>query len=92
MLAAPGACTSVTRHAYASRRGWQLHHIDVDVQFDPPGQIVRNITLTRDLEPAQIERLLASAGRCPVHSLLTGDAAIVTVPTVVTPQRRPEAS
>ncbi|PSM37581.1 hypothetical protein C6Y14_41165 [Streptomyces dioscori] len=33
-----------------------------------------------ELDAAQREQLLAAAGRCPVHRLLTKDIAIVTVP------------
>ncbi|WP_328442643.1 hypothetical protein OHA71_02630 [Streptomyces sp. NBC_00444] len=59
------------------------------VRFDPQGQIVKNVTLIGDLEPARIKELLAVAGRCPVQRLLTKGASIVTVPTVVA---RPPAS
>ncbi|MEU4130368.1 OsmC family protein [Streptomyces wuyuanensis] len=83
LLAALGSCTSMAVRAFADRHGWQLHHVDVDVHFEPQGQIVKNIRLAGDLEPAQVERLLAVAGRCPVHRLLTGDVSVTTVPTVV---------
>ncbi|WP_262003039.1 OsmC family protein [Streptomyces sp. FIT100] len=89
LLAALGSCTSMAVRAYAGRHGWQLHQVDVDLDFDPRGQIVKNVRLVGDLEPAHIERLLTVAGRCPVQRLLTGDVSVVTVPTVVTPYRRP---
>ncbi|MDH6629090.1 putative redox protein [Streptomyces sp. LBL] len=89
LLAALGACTSMTVRAYADRHGWQLDQVDVAVRFDPQGQIVKSIRLTGDLEPAHIRQLLAVAGRCPVHRLLTSGATVVTVPTVV---GRPRAS
>ncbi|MFJ6948925.1 OsmC family protein [Streptomyces wuyuanensis] len=88
LLAALGSCTSMAVRAFADRHGWRLHHVDVDVHFEPQGQIVKNIRLAGDLEPAQVERLLAVAGRCPVHRLLTGDVAVTTVPTVVAPAGR----
>jgi putative redox protein len=89
LLAALGTCTSMAVRAFADRHGWPLDHVDVTVQFDPQGQIVKNIRLTGDLEPARIKQLLAVAGRCPVQRLLTREATIVTVPTVVA---RPHAS
>ncbi|MER5436711.1 OsmC family protein [Streptomyces sp. NPDC002588] len=89
LLAALGACTSMTVRAFADRHGWQLHQVDVAVRFDPQGQIAKNIRLTGDLEPAHIKQLLAVAGRCPVHRLLTGGVTVVTVPTVVARPRAP---
>lgn len=41
------------------------------MRFDRQGQIVTNIRLTGDLQPAHIAQLLAAAGRCPVQRLLT---------------------
>jgi putative redox protein len=83
LLAALGSCTSMAVRAYADRHGWPLDQVDVSVRFDPQGQIVKNIRLTGDLEPAHIKQLLAVAGRCPVHRLLTREATVVTVPTVL---------
>ncbi|MFD7439333.1 OsmC family protein [Streptomyces sp. NPDC059861] len=85
LLAALGSCTSMAVRAYADRQGWPLDRVDVDVQFDSRGQIVKSIRLTGDLDPRHTERLLTVAGRCPVHRLLTGDVSVVTVPTVVAP-------
>ncbi|MEV1082445.1 OsmC family protein [Streptomyces sp. NPDC050211] len=84
LLAALGSCTSMTVRAYADRHGWQLQQVDVDLQFGTRAQIVKNIRLVGDLEPAQAERLLEVADRCPVHRLLIGDVSVVTVPTVLT--------
>ncbi|GEC05000.1 hypothetical protein SSP24_26550 [Streptomyces spinoverrucosus] len=88
LLAALGSCTSMAVRAYANRHGWHLQQVDVDVQFGARAHIVKNIRLAGDLEPAQIEQLLAVAGRCPVHRLLTGDVSIVTIPTVFTASRQ----
>ncbi|WP_128381538.1 OsmC family protein [Streptomyces cavernae] len=83
LLAALGSCTSMAVRAFADRHGWPLDQVDVAVRFDPQGQVVKNITLAGDLDPARIEELLAAAGRCPVHRLLTKEISIVTVPTVM---------
>ncbi|MFF7160759.1 OsmC family protein [Streptomyces sp. NPDC008086] len=83
LLAALGSCTSMAVRAYADRHGWHLQRVDVDVRFGQRGDLVKSIRLTGDLEPAQAEHLLAVAGRCPVHRLLTGDVTVTTVPTIV---------
>ncbi|MFI9612048.1 OsmC family protein [Streptomyces sp. NPDC052023] len=83
LLGALGSCTSMAVRASADRHGWPLDRVDVDVRFDAEGQIVRRITLAGDLDATQTERLLATAGRCPVHRLLTGDVTVITVPVVM---------
>ncbi|MFF7888773.1 OsmC family protein [Streptomyces sp. NPDC020794] len=80
LLAALGSCTSMAVRAMADRHGWRLDRVDVAVRFGAQGRIVKNVGLTGDLEPAQRERLLVAAGRCPVHRLLAGEVTIVTEP------------
>jgi putative redox protein len=75
--------------ALADRHDWPLERIDVAVRFGEQGDIVKNVGLSGDLEPAQREQLLAAAGRCPVHRLLAREAKIVTVPALLA---EPEAS
>ncbi|MEU9355613.1 OsmC family protein [Streptomyces griseoloalbus] len=84
LLAALGSCTSMAVRALADRHDWPLERIDVAVRFGKQGgDIVKNVGLTGDLEPAQREQLLAAAGRCPVHRLLAREATIVTVPALL---------
>ncbi|WP_151483731.1 OsmC family protein [Streptomyces albicerus] len=83
LLAALGSCTSMAVRAFADRHGWPLDQVDVAARFDAQGQIVKDIRLTGDLEPAHIKQLLSVAGRCPVQRLLTREVSIVTVPTVL---------
>ncbi|MFJ6392596.1 OsmC family protein [Streptomyces sp. NPDC091972] len=83
LLAALGACTSMAVRAYAQRHAWPLDRVDVAVRFGAQGQVVKNIGLVGELTPAQRDQLLAVAGRCPVHRLLTKDVTIVTVPTLL---------
>jgi putative redox protein len=83
LLAALGSCTSMALRTYADRHGWTLDRIEVTVRFAAQNQIIKDVRLSGDLEPAQIERLLTVAGRCPVQRLLTRQASIVTVPTVL---------
>jgi len=83
LLAALGACTSMAVRAYAQRHEWPLERVDVAVRYGAPGQMVKNIGLVGELTPAQRDQLLAVAGRCPVHRLLTKDVTIITVPTLL---------
>ncbi|MEV6760185.1 OsmC family protein [Streptomyces sp. NPDC051105] len=83
LLAALGACTSMAVRAYAQRHEWPLDRVDVAVRFGAQGQVVKNIGLLGELTPAQRDQLLAVAGRCPVHRLLTKDVTIITVPTLL---------
>lgn len=83
LLTALGACTSMAVRAYAQRHEWPLDRVDVAVRFGAQGQVVKNIGLVGELTPAQRDQLLAVAGRCPVHRLLTKDVTIITVPTLL---------
>ncbi|WP_062651333.1 OsmC family protein [Streptomyces maremycinicus] len=83
LLAALGACTSMAVRAYAQRHEWPLDRVDVAVRFDAQGQVVKNVGLVGELTPVQRDQLLAVAGRCPVHRLLTKDVTIITVPTLL---------
>ncbi|MFE0733264.1 OsmC family protein [Streptomyces antibioticus] len=86
LLAALGACTSMTVRAFADRHGWPLDQVDVSVRFDEQGRIVKDLRLTGELEAAHFKQLFTIAGHCPVHRLLAREASIVTVPTVVAKQ------
>ncbi len=86
LLAALGTCAAITARMYAERKGWQLEGVEVDVSteryktldypaYTGPGDFVhefrQRIVFKGDLTPAQKERLLEIAGRCPVHRALT---------------------
>jgi putative redox protein len=93
LLAALGACTSMTLRMYADRHDWpleqvtvQLHHGRVhaddcrDPEADPcvVDHIDRTLTLDGPLNDQQRARLLSLAERCPVHRTLTGDIRVAT--------------
>ena len=81
LLAALGACTSMTLKMYADRKAWPLKSVDVDCAGEKHADrfvIRRKITLHGELTAEQRERLLEIAGKCPVHRTLTGTVAIET--------------
>ncbi|MCZ4282866.1 bifunctional alpha/beta hydrolase/OsmC family protein [Kiloniella laminariae] len=85
LLAALGACTSMTIRLYANHKQWPLNDIRVTLSHtrehsqdcadcEKEGQkidvIERRIELTGPLDQEQRARLLQIAGRCPVHRTL----------------------
>ena len=63
-------CTATTLRMYATRKGWELVTIEVDVRYDVDDDghsvIKRTITIPADFTPEQGERLAAVAERTPV--------------------------
>jgi len=86
LLAALGACSSITMKMYAERKKWPLEGIEIDLTteryktvdypaFIGDGDFVhefkQRILLKGPLSDEQKQRLLEISGKCPVHRVLT---------------------
>ncbi|HEV2998843.1 MAG TPA: OsmC family protein [Solirubrobacteraceae bacterium] len=72
------SCTAITIEMYAARKGWDVGHVEVDVQYTPaergcPTKFDLVLRLPDDLPEEQVERLQVIAAKCPVHRTLDGE-------------------
>jgi putative redox protein len=93
LLAALGACTSMTVRMYANRKSWPLKRVRVTLRHSRIhaedcadcetrdgwiDHIDRDVELVGDLDDTQRRRLMQIAERCPVHQTLTSEVDIAT--------------
>jgi putative redox protein len=71
-------CTAITMEMYAARKGWDIGHVEVDVEYSPaergcPTKFQLVMRLPDNLPEEQVERLSVIAAKCPVHRALDGE-------------------
>jgi putative redox protein len=91
LLAGLGACTSMTLHMYAARKGWPLERAEVrlehakihaqdcqecETKVGKIDRITRQIRLVGPLDSDQRAKLLEIADKCPVHRSLHSEIQI----------------
>jgi uncharacterized OsmC-like protein len=93
LVAALGACTTMTVRMYAERKQWPLEHVSVRLRHRKRhaqdcrdceakdarlDHVEREVTLTGPLDATQRQRLLEIANRCPVHRTLEAGLTVAT--------------
>ena len=72
------SCTAITMEMYAARKGWDIGHIEVDVEYSPaergcPTKFQLVMRLPDDVPEEQLDKLRVIAAKCPVHRVLDGE-------------------
>jgi putative redox protein len=82
-------CIAITVEMYATRKGWDVGRIEVDVEVGYEGPVPTSfevgLKLPAELDDEQRQRLLVVATKCPVHKVLAGEAHVNVSERLETP-------
>lgn len=72
------SCTAITMEMYAARKGWDIGHVEVDVEYTPaergcPTRFDLVMRLPEHLPDEQVQKLQVIATKCPIHRALDGE-------------------
>ena len=78
LAASLASCSAITMEMYASRKGWDIGEVSVEVIYEPaqrgsPTTFEMVVNLPKELPEDQRERLMHIVARCPVHRTLEGE-------------------
>lgn len=88
LAASLAGCTAITIEMYAERQGWEVGQVEVDVEVEyrdgTPISFAVTLRLPSELSDEQRKRLLAVAGKCPVHKLIAGETEVTIADKIET--------
>jgi putative redox protein len=81
LAASLASCTAITVEMYAARKGWELGDVEVEVDMGydekaTPSTFEVTVRIPERLDQERRDRVLAIAGRCPVHRALAGEVEV----------------
>jgi putative redox protein len=78
LAASLASCTAITMEMYATRKGWELPDVSVEVEYQPaergcPTRFDLVVRIPNDVSEDEAQRLMTIAAKCPVHRTLEGE-------------------
>ncbi|HUB35912.1 MAG TPA: OsmC family protein [Solirubrobacteraceae bacterium] len=78
LAASLASCTAITMEMYAARKGWDIGHVEVDVEYTLadrgcPTKFELVLRVPDHIPEDQLQRLMVIAAKCPVHRALDGE-------------------
>jgi putative redox protein len=78
LAASLASCSAITMEMYASRKGWDVGEVVVDVDYEPaqrgsPTKFHMTVKLPKELPEEQQRRLMQIVAKCPVHRTLESE-------------------
>ena len=101
LAASLASCTATTMEVYATRKGWQVGEVEVDVEYTPaqrgcPTRCAIVVRLPDHLPPERRERLMQVGATSRMHRALEGEIAfeerveLTSAPVAGEPDPAPE--